>query len=115
GEPLKDDAGAVIDTGDHCTPDAVAPGVADTLNQMLTQVVEDGPGRKAALPGHQIAGKTGTIQEDKSATFVGTTPNYAVSVMYFNPKAQEPVGGHGGGIPAQMVHARLVTIPSSET
>ena len=114
GQPLTDDSGKVIDTGDHCTPDAVAPGVADTLNQMLTQVVEDGTGRKAAIDGHQIAGKTGTIQDDKSATFVGTTPNYAVSVMYFNPKTQEDVGGHGGGIPAQMFHDAMAPILGAE-
>jgi membrane peptidoglycan carboxypeptidase len=114
GKPLEDDAGKPIDTGDHCTPNAVAPGVADTMNQMLTQVVEDGTGRKAAIPGFQIAGKTGTIQEDKSATFVGTTPNYALSVLYFNPKTQEPVGGHGGGIPAQMFHDTMAPILSAE-
>src|SRR3954454_24192824 len=114
GQPLEDSSGKVLDTGDHCTPDAVAPGVADTLNQMLTQVVEDGTGRKATIPGFQIAGKTGTIQGNKSATFVGTTPNYAVSVMYFNPKTQEDVGGHGGGIPAQMFHDAMTPILTKE-
>ncbi|MBW8765174.1 MAG: transglycosylase domain-containing protein [Geodermatophilales bacterium] len=114
GQPLEDSSGKVLDTGDHCTPDAVAPGVADTLNQMLTQVVEDGTGRKATIPGFQIAGKTGTIQGNKSATFVGMTPNYAVSVMYFNPKTQENVGGHGGGIPAQMFHDAMTPILTKE-
>lgn len=114
GKPLEDASGNVIDTRDHCTPGAVPPGVADTMNQMLTRVVDDGTGRRAAIPGIQIAGKTGTIQDDKSATFVGTTPGYAVSVLYFNPKTQEDVGGHGGGIPAQIFNAAMAPVLTSE-
>jgi membrane peptidoglycan carboxypeptidase len=114
GKPLKDDKGQVIDTGDHCTPNALSPGVANTLANMMVHVVEDGTGRKAAVPGVPIAGKTGTIQDDKSATFVGFTPTYAVSVMYFNPKAGEDVGGHGGGIPAQIFNAAMTPILTAE-
>jgi membrane peptidoglycan carboxypeptidase len=114
GKPLTDDKGKVIDTSDHCTPNALAPGVANTLANMMVHVVEDGTGRKAAVPGVPIAGKTGTIQGDKSATFVGITPTYAVSVMYFNPKAGEDVGGHGGGIPAQIFNAAMTPILTSE-
>jgi membrane peptidoglycan carboxypeptidase len=110
GQPLKDGKGQVIDTGDRCTPNAIPPGVADTLSNMLLKVVEDGTGRKAAIAGHDVAGKTGTINDDKSATFVGITPDYAVSVMYFNPKSQENVGGHGGGIPAQIFHDAMAPI-----
>jgi membrane peptidoglycan carboxypeptidase len=77
---------------------------------MMLHVVEDGTGQKAAIAGQDIAGKTGTIQGDKSATFVGITPKYAVSVMYYNPKQQENVGGHGGGIPAQIFRAAMAPI-----
>jgi membrane peptidoglycan carboxypeptidase len=110
GQPLKDSSGKVIDTGDHCKKSAIPAGVANTLANMMLNVVTDGTGRKAAIPGHSIAGKTGTIQGDNSATFVGITPKYAVSVMYFNPKRQENVGGHGGGIPAQMFHDAMTPI-----
>jgi membrane peptidoglycan carboxypeptidase len=47
--------------------------------------------------GHQIAGKTGTTQENLSVAFVGYTPEIAASVMVFNPKEREDVGGFGGG------------------
>jgi membrane peptidoglycan carboxypeptidase len=114
GKPLENDKGAVIDTGDHCTPNAIPAGVANTLANMMVHVVEDGTGRKAAIPGVPIAGKTGTIQGDKSATFVGITPTYSVSVMYFNPKAGEDVGGHGGGIPAQIFNAAMTPILTAE-
>jgi membrane peptidoglycan carboxypeptidase len=114
GQPLTDDKGKPVDTGNHCTPGAVQPGVAHTLSNMLLNVVKDGTGRSAAVPGHDIAGKTGTINDDKSATFVGITPDYAVSVMYFNPKSQQNVGGHGGGIPARMFHDAMAPILAAE-
>jgi membrane peptidoglycan carboxypeptidase len=114
GKPATKDDGTPLYAGDKCTPNAVAPPVANTLSNMLLNVVEDGTGRKAAIPGYQIAGKTGTIQGDNSATFVGITPNYAVSVMYFNNKAQENVGGHGGGVPAQIYHDAMLPILTKE-
>jgi membrane peptidoglycan carboxypeptidase len=81
---------------------------------MMLNVVQDGTGRKAAISGHDIGGKTGTINDDKSATFVGITPDYAVSVMYFNPKTLEDVGGHGGGIPAQIFHDAMTPILANQ-
>jgi membrane peptidoglycan carboxypeptidase len=110
GQPVTKDDGSPLYGGTKCTPNAIPPGVADTLDQMLRNVVEDGTGRKAAIDGHEIVGKTGTIQGDKSATFVGGTPDYTVSVMYYNPKSQEDVGGHGGGIPAQIFHDAMAPI-----
>jgi membrane peptidoglycan carboxypeptidase len=114
GQPATKGDGTPLYAGDKCTPNAVAPGVANTLSNMLLNVVEDGTGRKAAIPGYQIAGKTGTINNDFSATFVGITPNYAVSVMYFNNKEQEDVGGHGGGVPAQIYHDAMLPILTKE-
>jgi membrane peptidoglycan carboxypeptidase len=110
GKPVTKDDGTPYYTATKCTPNAIAPGVADTLSNMLLNVVQDGTGQKAAIPGHDVMGKTGTIQNDFSATFVGGTPDYTASVMYFNPKAQEDVGGHGGGIPAQIFHDAMAPI-----
>ena len=110
GQPATKSDGTPLYNGDTCHPDAIPAGVANTLSNMMLDVVRDGTGVKAAIPGHDIAGKTGTIQDDKSATFVGITPQYAVSVMYFNPKTQENVGGHGGGIPAQIFHDAMAPI-----
>ncbi len=40
----------------------ISPGTASTLSAMLTQVVEQGHSKQAAVPGYYIAGKTGTAQ-----------------------------------------------------
>jgi membrane peptidoglycan carboxypeptidase len=101
GDPLKDSRGVPVVKGDRCTPDAIPTGVANTLNQMLRKDVEPGnPGQTAPaayVRGHQIAGKTGTAQGNVSVAFVGYTPEIAASVMVFNPKRNENVGGFGGG------------------
>ena len=101
GEPLVGEDGEPLPIGPRCTPEAIPPGVANTLNQMLRKDVEPGnpgqTGARAYVRGHQIAGKTGTTQENLSVAFVGYTPEIAASVMVFNPKEREDVGGFGGG------------------
>ena len=114
GQPVVDDDGAPLVRGDNCTPEAIPAGVATTLNQMLRKDVEPGnPGQtapRAYVPGHQIAGKTGTSQNNFSVTFVGYTPEIAASVMVFNPKENEDVGGFGGGKGATIWHDAMVPI-----
>jgi membrane peptidoglycan carboxypeptidase len=114
GKPLEDADGKVIDTGDKCTPNAIPAGVANTLANMMIGVVSGGTGRAAAIPGHDIGGKTGTTQENRNAAFGGITPNYAVSVMYFDPHGEILVGGHGGGVPAQIFHDAMAPILANQ-
>jgi membrane peptidoglycan carboxypeptidase len=101
GDPALGPDGEPLAVGDRCTPEAVKPGVANTLNQMLRKDVEPGfsgaTGTRAYVPGHQIAGKTGTSQDNDSIAFVGYTPEIAASVMVLNPKEKQNVGGFGGG------------------
>jgi membrane peptidoglycan carboxypeptidase len=110
GQPLKDSNGQVIDTGDHCTKNALKPGVANTLADMLVGVVTSGTGRRAQIPGHTIGGKTGTTNGNKTAAFIGITPDYSVSAMYFDPRGRINVGGVGGGVPAAMYHDAMAPI-----
>jgi membrane peptidoglycan carboxypeptidase len=114
GEPLRGDDGAPLVPGDDCTPEAIPAGVAATLNQMLRKDVEPGhPGQtapRAYVPGHQIAGKTGTTQNNFSVAFVGYTPEITASVMVFNPKRNEDVGGFGGGKGATVWHDAMAPI-----
>jgi membrane peptidoglycan carboxypeptidase len=110
GKPVAGANGKPLDTGDHCTPNALQPGVANTLANMMVGVVTGGTGRRAQIPGHTIAGKTGTTQDNKTAAFGGITPDYAVGVMYFDPHGQIRVGGEGGGVPASIFHDAMAPI-----
>ena len=114
GEPVLDDEGDPLAAADNCTPEAIPAGVANTLNQMLRRDVEPGwagqTGRRAYVPGHQIAGKTGTSQNNHSVVFVGYTPEITASVMVFNPKVAEDVGGFGGGKGATIWHDAMAPV-----
>jgi membrane peptidoglycan carboxypeptidase len=102
GAPLAGPDGAPLPIGTTCTPDAVPPAVATTLNQILVgdTALPIGTGTRAVIPGHEIAGKTGTSQNRFSVAFVGYTPQYAASVMLLNPKANQDLGGYGGRLAA---------------
>ncbi|SNS65392.1 Membrane carboxypeptidase (penicillin-binding protein) [Geodermatophilus pulveris] len=111
GQPLTRDGRPVV-TGDRCTPGAVPPAIATTLNQVLVGDTESpyGTGRNAAIPGHRIAGKTGTSQDNLSVAFIGYTPEYAASVMVYNPKEREQVRGFGGGMPATIFYHAMAPV-----
>jgi membrane peptidoglycan carboxypeptidase len=114
GQPLTGEDGEPVLTGDSCTPEAIPSGVATTMNQMLRKDVEPGhsgqTGARAYVPGHQIAGKTGTSQSNFSVAFVGYTPQYVASVMVLNPKENQNVGGFGGGKGATIWHDAMAPI-----
>jgi cell division protein FtsI (penicillin-binding protein 3) len=87
----------------------VARPIADQLMLMLKDVVAEGTGQYAAMPGYQVAGKTGTAQKPDSrggyatgryvASFVGivpaSRPRFVVLVT-----VDEPQGGIWGGVVA---------------
>ncbi|MFE7115880.1 transglycosylase domain-containing protein [Streptomyces sp. NPDC057654] len=56
---------------------------ADSLTSVLTDVVEGGTGSKVKNEDHQVAGKTGTSDDNKSAWFTGYTPGLVTSVGIF--------------------------------
>jgi membrane peptidoglycan carboxypeptidase len=75
-------------------------------------VVERGSGGAARALGRQVAGKTGTSSDSRSAWFIGFTPDRVTAVAMYqndkngNPVAMEGFGGHssitGGGYPADI-------------
>jgi membrane peptidoglycan carboxypeptidase len=74
---------------------------------MLRGVITGGTGRRAALPGRPVAGKTGSAQDNTSAFFSGFTPQLSTSVWVGYRKTRVPMrnlynGGpvFGGTYPA---------------
>jgi membrane peptidoglycan carboxypeptidase len=85
------------------------PGEAELLTSILQDVVRAGTGRRAAVPGIEVAGKTGTTDNYGDAWFVGYTPELAVAVWVGYPDRLRPMttefGGEpvtGGTLPAQI-------------
>jgi membrane peptidoglycan carboxypeptidase len=90
-------------------------GQARLLTQILEGVVQSGTGRRAAIPGLQVAGKTGTTDNYGDAWFVGYTPTLVVAVWVgyadeLRPMLTEfhgdPVAG--GTLPAEIWRAFVV-------
>ena len=75
--------------------------VALTMVEMMRGVTRGGgtaPGASAA--GHQLAGKTGTVNDHTDVWFVGYTPTYVTGVWMGNPERKTNLGsgmtgGHG--------------------
>jgi len=97
----------------------VSPDIALTMSKILEQVVVDGTGKGATVPGYRVAGKTGTAQkfdlslgkysDDKyNSLFVGFVPveNPKLSILVL---IDEPVGSYYGGTVAAPVFKEIVS------
>ena len=106
--------------------DRIAPSAAVVLgaqeladmNHMLTEVVENGTGRRARIDGHMIAGKTGTTNDFRDAWFVGYAPDRVTAVWVGNDENTEMDEVTGGTIPAmifkQAMTSQLTDAPAAK-
>jgi membrane peptidoglycan carboxypeptidase len=104
---------------------AFSTDVADTVTTALQAVVANGTGIAAQGVGRPVAGKTGTTDNNRSAWFVGYTPQLATAVMLVKdgptgrPTSLAGTGGlttvTGGSFPAQIwtafMRAALANLP----
>ncbi|MCF3960936.1 transglycosylase domain-containing protein [Streptomyces fuscigenes] len=68
---------------DNKPTQAMPAQVADNVTDVLRTVVDKGTGTNAQVAGREVAGKTGTTDENKSAWFVGYTPQLSTAIdMY---------------------------------
>ncbi|WP_263166186.1 transglycosylase domain-containing protein [Streptomyces sp. SCSIO ZS0520] len=113
-----------VDFPDPVGEQVVERGVADSVTSVLQGVVDDGTGAAVRNPVQDVAGKTGTSDDNKSAWFTGYTPDLVTSVGLFGEAAKDrttdsgekvrrgaqvtlsgAAGGgrvNGGGFPAQI-------------
>jgi len=80
----------------------VTPAALGQMNDMLNAAIVSGTGRRAALPTHPAAGKTGTSQEHRDAWFVGYTAHMTAGVWVGNDNAQPMDKVMGGSLPAMI-------------
>jgi penicillin-binding protein 1A len=87
----------------------LGPARSAILTSILREVVTSGTGRRAAIPGREVAGKTGTTENYGDAWFVGYTPQLAVAVWVGYPTTLRPMltefhgdAVSGGTLPAEI-------------
>ena len=88
----------------------ISENAAQELTYMLTQVVEHGTGRRAALGDRQVAGKTGTTQAARDAWFIGFSADYVTGVWMGYDDNTPLVGVTGGGLPAEIWHEVMARV-----
>ncbi|GCD95485.1 penicillin-binding protein [Embleya hyalina] len=79
--------GDTIELPDHDAKDAYDSRQADAVTRVLRGVVDDGTGFRAQALNRPAAGKTGTTDDNRSAWFVGYTPDLATSMGMFREDA----------------------------
>jgi penicillin-binding protein 1A len=107
----------ITNAGTMKTKQVITPDVASTITELLHGPVDDsyGTGTAAAIPGVDVAGKTGTTSNYVDAWFVGYTPSMTVAVWVGYPNSGKPMstlfdGGpvEGGTYPAIIWHNYVV-------
>ncbi len=85
---IYDSNGTLLIDNTPVTTVAMSTKTRDYMIQLLTNVVTNGTGRKAAINGIQVGGKTGTTSADNDRWFAGITPYYA-GVVWFGFDRQQ--------------------------
>jgi penicillin-binding protein 1A len=73
-----------------------------SMNLLMYDVVQWGTGTGAAVPGHEVAGKTGTSADYRDAWFVGFSPEMVTGVWVGNDDFTPMKKVTGGSLPAQI-------------
>ena len=106
---VVDRDGDVVYQGGHPGKRVVSTQIAAEADRAFEAVVQYGTGTAAQLYGRQVAGKTGTTDNNVDAWFNGYTPQLASTVWMGNVKGEVPmvIGGvpvYGADYPAETWH-----------
>lgn len=88
----------------------IQQSAARQLTWMMNQVVEAGSGRRAAIDGWEIAGKTGTTQAARDAWFIGFSGDYVAGIWMGYDNNTPLTGVSGSGLPADIWHETMTRV-----
>lgn len=97
GTPLYDRAAPEL-------PRIISAQNLSHMNRLMTSTVARGTGRRAAINGRQVGGKTGTTNDFKDAWFVGYAPDIVTGVWVGDDDYASMARVTGGSIPAMIWH-----------
>ncbi|MFO1169206.1 MAG: penicillin-binding protein 1A [Rhodoblastus sp.] len=80
----------------------IEPQYVSMMNSMMEETLQTGTAKKAALPGWQAAGKTGTSQDFRDAWFVGYTSALVTGVWLGNDDSSPTKHASGGNLPVEV-------------
>jgi penicillin-binding protein 1A len=72
---VRDAKGNVLERTAPTAEQAISPDTAYLMVRMMQEVIRNGTGRSARRLGHNLAGKTGTTNENTDAWFIGYSPD----------------------------------------
>jgi penicillin-binding protein 1A len=109
-ERIRTTGGAVVWQRKAATPAPVIGNPAlSELTGMMRTVITSGTGTRAAIPGYDLAGKTGTTSDYKDAWFCGFTGGLT-TVVWMGRDDDTPMRRITGGIaPAELWHNYMRT------
>ncbi len=88
---VRDAAGNVLERNAPAAEPAIAPETAYLATRLMQEVIRNGTGRAAHGLSRNIAGKTGTTNENTDAWFIGFTPDLVAGV-WVGFDAPRPLG-----------------------
>jgi penicillin-binding protein 1A len=106
---LQGEAAPLIGQSGGMGERVIGEGAARALIYMMTQVIEQGTGTRAALD-RPAAGKTGTTQAARDAWFVGFTADYVAGVWMGYDDNSPLTGVTGGGLPAEIWRETMLRV-----
>ena len=99
---LQGDSSDLMDNPGGIGERVIREDAARQLTYMMSKVMTEGTGRRAALPGREAAGKSGTTQAARDAWFIGFTADYVAGVWMGYDDNTPLTGVTGGGLPAEI-------------
>ena len=88
---VRDEAGELVDANRPVRRRVLRPQTAAIVTDMLRKAVEQGTGKRAAMPAWVVAGKTGTTENYADAWFVGYVRDLVVAVWVGYPNETIPM------------------------